>query len=70
MQEELNVPGVTVQAEICSSVEIGPYFFEGTVNSEKQRDVLKEVVVELDNSPVFEGIRKTHLATRWRSTPL
>jgi hypothetical protein len=56
IEEELNVPGVTVGAGICSKGVIGPYFFDQTVTAERYLGMLREVMIELDNMPVLEAV--------------
>lgn len=48
---------------------IRPYFFECTVISEKYRDKLEEVVVELGHGPVFEGIRNKPISQQEGAPP-
>jgi hypothetical protein len=56
IEEELNVPGVTVWAGICSKGVISPYFFDETVTAERYLGMLREVMIELDNTPVLEAV--------------
>jgi hypothetical protein len=57
IQEELNVPGVTVWAGIWSQI-VGPYFFfEGTITADAYLEMLRDVVLpELENSPQYEDV--------------
>jgi hypothetical protein len=55
MQEELNVPSITVWAGIWSGGIVGPYFFDGTLTGESYLEMLCEVVLtELENSPLYD----------------
>lgn len=55
MQEELNVPGVTVWLGVCSFGIVGPYFFDATVTGIAYLDLLMELREELNNNPDFSG---------------
>jgi hypothetical protein len=56
IQEELNVPGLTVWAGIWSGGIVGPYFFDSTVTRESYLEMLHEVVLpELENSPLYDN---------------
>jgi hypothetical protein len=45
IQEELNVPSLTVWVGIWSGGIVGPYFFDGTVTGESCREMLREIVL-------------------------
>jgi hypothetical protein len=36
---------------------IGPYFFDETTTAERYLGMLREVMIELDNTPVLEAVR-------------
>jgi hypothetical protein len=56
IQEELNVPNLTVWASICGGGIVGPYFFDGTVTGESCLEMLREVVLpELQNRPLHDN---------------
>ncbi|XP_057657376.1 uncharacterized protein LOC130894512 [Diorhabda carinulata] len=55
IQEELNVPGVTLWLGVCSFGIIGPYFFDTTVTGAAYLDLLMELREELNNNPDFSG---------------
>jgi hypothetical protein len=56
IQEELNVPGLTVWAGIWSGGIVGPYFFYGTVSGGSYPEMLHEVVLtELYNCPLYDN---------------
>jgi transposase len=57
IQQELNLPGITVWAGIHAGGLIGPYFFEGTVNAENYLELLIDLKGELENNPELAGIR-------------
>lgn len=59
IQEELNVPGVTVWLGVCAFGIVGPYFFDNTVTGVAYLDLLMELREELTNNPVFAGQRLT-----------
>ena len=42
MTHELNVPGITVWAGICSDGLIGPFFFDGTVKAQSYLEILQQ----------------------------
>jgi hypothetical protein len=56
IQEELNVPSLTVWAGIWSGGIVGPYFFDGTVAGESYLEMLREFVFpELENSQLYDN---------------
>jgi hypothetical protein len=56
IQEELNVPGLSVWASIWSGDIVGPYFFDGTVTGESYLEMLREVVLpKLENIPLYDN---------------
>ncbi len=57
LTEELNAPGVCVWAGISSYTIIGPYFFDSTVTGPVYLEMLREVKIELKNTPIFQGRR-------------
>lgn len=57
IQEELNVPGITVWGGVYAGGLVGPYFFDGTVNSDNYLNLLIDLKGELENNPLLEGIR-------------
>ena len=42
MTHELNVPGITVWAEICSDGLIGPFLFDGNVKVQNYLEMLQQ----------------------------
>jgi hypothetical protein len=38
---------------------LGPYLFDETVTAERYLGMLREVMIELDNTPVLEAVRTT-----------
>ncbi len=55
LQREVNSPGVMVWAGINYRGIVGPYFFDGTVNSNTYQQLLHELRVTLDEDERFEG---------------
>lgn len=56
LQEELNVPGITVWAGIWSGGIVGPYFFNDTVRGDSYLEMLQDTVFpELQNNPLYEN---------------
>lgn len=66
METELNAPGVCVWAGIFNGGLIGPYFFNGTVNSLNYLEMLREVLIELENSPQFEHLQPIKEKLIWQ----
>uniref|UniRef100_A0A1B6L4Y9 DUF4817 domain-containing protein n=1 Tax=Graphocephala atropunctata TaxID=36148 RepID=A0A1B6L4Y9_9HEMI len=66
METELNTPGVSVWAGIFSGGLIRPYFFDGTVNSLNYLDMLQEVLLELENSPLYEHLQPAKEQFIWQ----
>lgn len=66
METQLNAPGVTVWAGICAGGLIGPYMFEQTVNAENYLQMLYEVIIELENNPVFVQLRPIREKMIWQ----
>ena len=58
LEEELNVPGITVWVAIWSGGITGPCFFDETVNSENDLAMLTDTVLpELENNPIYDNVR-------------
>lgn len=53
VKRQLNALCVCVWGGIFNGWLIGPYFFNGTINSSNHLKVLREVLIELENSPQF-----------------
>ncbi|XP_046685554.1 uncharacterized protein LOC124371263 [Homalodisca vitripennis] len=66
METELNAPGVSVWAGIFSGGLIGPYFFNGPVNAEHYREMLYEVLIALENNPLFENVQPVKDRLIWQ----